>query len=77
MRGQVVKSNGGIMGKNWLHVQDGSGTQDAANFDLTVTTGDEAKVGDVVVVHGTVQVDKDFGAGYSYPVLVEDAKVTK
>jgi hypothetical protein len=76
LRGQVVKFNGSIMGKNWLHLQDGTGTQEASNFDLTVTTADEAKVGDMVVVRGVVQVDKDVGAGYSYPVLIEDAKVT-
>ena len=77
LRGKVVKFNRGIMGKNWLHLQDGTGTHEASDFDLTVTTNDEATVGDIVVVRGVVHVDKDFGAGYSYPVLVEDAKVEK
>jgi hypothetical protein len=77
LRGKVVKFNPNILGKNWMHLQDGTGTQEASNFDLTVTTNDEAKVGDVVVVRGVVHVDKDFGAGYSYPVLVEDAKIEK
>jgi len=78
LRGKVVKFNRGILGKNWLHLQDGTGTQEASNFDLTVTTNnDEAEVGDVVVVRGVVHVDKDFGAGYSYPVLIEDAKIEK
>lgn len=77
LRGQVVKFNAGIMGKNWLHLQDGTGTPEASNFDVTVTTADEAKVGDVVVVRGVVQVDKNLGAGYVYPVLVEDAKITR
>lgn len=76
IRGKVVKYNAGIMGKNWLHLRDGSGQADKDN-DLTVTSQDVAKVGDVVVVKGSVRVDKDFGAGYAYPVIVEDAKITK
>jgi len=76
IRGKVVKYNAGIMGKNWLHVRDGSGKADKDN-DLTVTSQDVAKVGDVVVVKGAVRIDKDFGAGYAYPVIVEDAKLSK
>ncbi len=76
IRGKVVKFNEGIMGKNWVHVRDGTGTAGKDN-DLTVTTNDKAEVGDVVLVKGKVLVDKDFGAGYAYPVIVEDAKVTK
>lgn len=75
LRGQVVKFNAGIMGKNWLHVRDGTG--EAGSNDLTVTTDASAQVGDVVVVRGTVATNKDFGAGYSYPVIVEDASLTK
>jgi hypothetical protein len=76
IRGKVVKFNAGIMNRNWVHLRDGSGTAGQDN-DLTVTTGDSAAVGDVVLVKGTVRVDKDFGAGYAYPVIVEDAKLTK
>ncbi len=76
IRGKVVKYNAGIMGKNWLHVRDGSGKADKDN-DLTVTSQDVAKVGDVVVVKGSVRVDKDFGAGYAYPVIIEDATLSK
>ena len=76
IRGKVVKYNEGIMGRNWLHIRDGSGTAGKDN-DLTITTAEKAAVGDVVVVKGTVRVDKDFGAGYSYPVIVEDAKLSK
>jgi hypothetical protein len=77
IRGKVVKFNADIMGKNWVHLRDGSGSADKNDHDLTVTTQDETKVGDVVTVKGTVRADKDFGAGYAYPVIVEDAKVTK
>ena len=76
VRGKVVKFNEGIMGRNWVHLRDGTGTAGKDN-DLTVTTGDKASVGDVIVVKGKVQIDKDFGAGYAYPVIVEEAKVTK
>ncbi len=76
IKGKVVKYNAGIMGKNWLHLRDGSGKADKDN-DLTITSQDVAKVGDVVVVKGSVRVDKDFGAGYAYPVIVEDAKISK
>ena len=76
IRAKVVKYNAGIMGKNWLHLRDGSGKADKDN-DLTVTSNDVAKVGDVVVIKGAVRTDKDFGAGYAYPVIVEDAKIAK
>ena len=76
LRGKVVKYNDGIMGRNWIHLQDGSGDAAAGSHDLLVTTQGTAAVGDTVVVTGNVAVDKDFGAGYSFPVLVEDASVT-
>jgi hypothetical protein len=75
LRGQVVKFNGGIMGRNWLHVRDGTGA--AGTNDLTVTTDGTANVGDVVVIRGKLATNKDFGAGYSYPVIVEDASLTR
>lgn len=77
IRGKVVKFNPGIMGKNWVHLQDGSGKADKQDNDITVTTQDMTTVGDTVVVKGTVRVDKDFGAGYAYPVIIEDAKLSK
>jgi len=75
IRGKVVKFSPEIMGKNWLHIQDGSG-QAGAN-DLTVNTSSVAKVGDTVVVSGKLTVAKDFGYGYQYDVIIEDAQVTK
>jgi len=77
VRGKVVKANPGIMGRNWFHIRDGSGSREKKDDDLTVTTGDPASVADVVVVKGVVHIDKDFGAGYQYPVVLEDAKITK
>ncbi len=75
VKGQVVKYNAEIMGKNWLHIQDG--TRDANNYDLAITTGDIAKVGDVVTCTGKISLNKDFGAGYSYDVIMEDANLVK
>lgn len=65
--GQVVKYNQGILGKNWIHLRDGSG----AEGDILVTSASEARVGDVVTVKGVVRTDRDFGAGYFYKVLIE------
>jgi hypothetical protein len=73
VRGRVVKFNPQIMGKNWLHIQDGTGSE--GSNDLTVTTDATAKIGDTVLVKGTVAADKDFGAGYRYALLLEKAEV--
>jgi hypothetical protein len=74
LRGKVVKYNSGIMGKNWLHVQDGSGA--AGSNDLTITTQDEVAAGATVLVKGKIATGRDFGAGYAYDVMIEEAKVT-
>lgn len=70
VRGQVVKFTPNIMGTNWIHVQDGTG-------DLTVTSSAVVAVGDIVLVEGTLTVNKDFGAGYKYDAIIEGATVTK
>lgn|GEM_PF-589660 len=75
VRGKVVKSNPQVMDHNWLHVRDGSKGTDGSD-DLTLTTKDSAKVGDTVVVRGKVVTDKDFGFGYHYDVMLEEAAVT-
>ncbi|MEJ2643159.1 MAG: hypothetical protein P8010_26740, partial [Desulfosarcinaceae bacterium] len=72
LRGKITKFNPNIMGKNWAHVRDSS-TLD----DLTVTTSDKVSVGDVVIIEGTLEVNKVFGYGYAYPVMVENAKITR
>ena len=71
VRGKVVKFLPGIMGRNWMHLRDGGDT------DLTVTTSDTAAVGDIVTIKGVVHLDKDFGAGYTYAVIIEDASIVK
>ncbi len=77
VRGKVVKYTGGVMGKNWVHVRDGSGAAGDGTNDLTATTDGTTAVGEVVTVRGAVHVDKDFGAGYSYPVIIEQATLEK
>jgi hypothetical protein len=71
VRGKVVKFNSGILDRNWIHLRDGSAAD--GGDDLLVTTSAQAKLGDVIVARGTVAVDKDFGAGYSYAIIVENA----
>lgn len=73
VRGKVVKYTPGVMGKNWIHIRDGSGAE--GTNDLTVTTDSVVKIGDTVVVTGTVTLDQDFGFGYAYEILVKDAAV--
>ena len=77
VRGTVVKFTGGVMGKNWVHLRDGTGNEKDGTNDLVVTTLDETKIGDVVLVKGIVRTDINLGSGYSYAVLVEDAKLQK
>jgi hypothetical protein len=73
LRGKVVKYNPGIMGKNWIHLRDGSGSAADDTNDILVTSASETKAGDVVTVKGIVRTDKDFGSGYAYKVLIEEA----
>ena len=77
VRGKVVRYSAGVMGKNWMHLQDGSGDAGKGTNDITVTSQDGAAKGDVVTAKGTVTTDKDFGAGYTYSMIIEDAKVQK
>ena len=75
IRGEVVKFSPEIMKKNWVHLQDG--TKDGNNYDLTITTLDVVKPGDVVTFSGIVSLNKDFGAGYVYEIVIEEAKLVK
>ena len=77
LHAQVVKFNSGILGKNWVHVRDGSGSAADGSNDILVTTQDVVAVGDVVNVKGTVRLNIDLGSGYAYPVLIENASVKK
>jgi hypothetical protein len=77
VKGKVVKVSSGIMGKNWIHLQDGTGSQAKKNHNLVFTSKDMADVDDVVTMSGTLAKDKDFGGGYKYDAIVEDATIKK
>lgn len=77
IRGKVVKYNQGILGKNWLHVRDGSGTDAAGDNDLVVTTTASVALGEVVAVSGPVHLDRDLGEGYRFPIIIEDATLQR
>jgi hypothetical protein len=77
VKGQVVKVSQGIMGKNWVHIQDGSGDSSKGSNNIVATTQDLPSVGDVVTAKGTLYKDKDFGSGYKYAVIVEEASIKK
>jgi hypothetical protein len=77
VRAQVVKVSLGILGKNWLHVQDGSGSAADGTNDIVVTTKSEAAIGDIVTAKGKVRTDVDVGSGYTYAVMIDDAAVAK
>ncbi|TNE53732.1 MAG: hypothetical protein EP344_14780 [Bacteroidetes bacterium] len=71
--GKVMKVNLMIMGRNWLHLQDGSGD----NYDLTVTTQQNIPPGHIVTMEGTIGLDVDFGAGYRYDIIMENAEIVQ
>lgn len=73
IKGQVVKVNNGVMQVNFVHLQDGSTGN--GKYDITITTNDEFKIGEVVTIKGIVILNKDFGAGYVYDVLIEKAVI--
>ena len=75
VRGKVVKVSAGVMGKNWIHLRDGSGDAAKGTHNLIVTSQDLPKTGDVVTMSGDFFQDKDFGSGYKYDVIIENATI--
>lgn len=71
VRGKVVKASANILGRNWLHLQDGTGG------DLVVTTHDDVAAGEVVQASGALHLEKDFGSGYRYDIILEDARISR
>ncbi|MEA3334060.1 MAG: DNA-binding protein [Pseudomonadota bacterium] len=74
VRGKVVKVSANIMGKNWIHLQDGTGKPEAGTHDLVFTSLQKPTLGEIVVASGILAADKDFGAGYRYEVIVEESE---
>ncbi|MDR3581548.1 MAG: DNA-binding protein [Oryzomonas sp.] len=77
VRGKIVKVTSRIMKRNWVHIQDGSGSQAKGTHNLVCTTTATPHLDDVVTVKGTVAKDRDFGYGYHYNVLIENATISK
>ncbi len=77
IRGKVVKVSAQIMGKNWVHIQDGTGSHTAGTHNLVCTSKEMVEVDDVVTVSGILAKDKDFGGGYKYAAIVEEATFKK
>lgn len=77
VRAKVVNFLPNIMGKNWIHIQDGTGSAEKMNNDIVVTTIETVAVGDEIIVQGTLSIDKDLGAGHVFAALIEDASVEK
>ncbi len=76
VNGKVVKVSSGIMNKNWIHIQDGTGNHTTSDNDLVVTSDAIPLVGDVITVKGTLYTNKDFGGGYKYNVIIEKGNIT-
>jgi hypothetical protein len=77
VHGKVVKFSPMIMGKNWIHIQDGTGNPIHNSHDLVVTTTETVEVDSIITVEGQLNSEKDFGAGYKYAAIIEDASITK
>lgn len=75
VRGKVTKFNAKIMSRNWIHIQDSAENQ--GKMDLTATTTDETKVGDIITLQGVISLDKDFGAGYFYELIMENSRIVE
>jgi hypothetical protein len=75
IKGKVTKYNEDVMDRNWIHIQDG--TEINGKFDLTITSKNAVKVGDMVTFEGVIVINKDFGAGYVYEILLEEASLLK
>ncbi|WP_041961974.1 hypothetical protein [Sulfurospirillum cavolei] len=76
IRGKVVKASSAILGRNWIHIQDGTGENREVGR-IVFTSQESPKVGDIVTATGIVAVDKNFGSGYIYKIIVENATFTK
>jgi hypothetical protein len=75
VRGAVTRFNPSILETNWIHIQDG--TEHEGQFDLAVTTDQTVEPGDIIIVEGKISLNKDFGYGYYYDVLMENATVSE
>ena len=71
--GECVKINSNIMGRNWIHLKDGS----KDDYDLVITSDIVVTQGQLITMTGTVALDKDFGASYKYDIIIEDGELVQ
>ena len=70
-----MKVSKNILGKNWITLQDGTGT--APENKLLATSAELVEIGDMVTATGTVNTDVDLGSGYKYKVVLEETTFAK
>jgi len=75
LKAQVTKFTPNIMNRNWIHIQDG--TEYNNKYDITITSDQSAKINDIIILEGVLRINKDFGAGYKYECIIENAKINK
>jgi len=75
LRGKVVKVSQNIMGKNWIHLQDGTGSPQEKNHDFVVTSDTVPELEKIITVSGVLEADKDYGYGYVYSAIIENASI--
>ena len=75
VRGKVTKFNSEIMSRNWIHIQDSKANQ--GKMDLTATTDEEVKIGDIITIEGMITLDKDFGSGYFFDLILENSRIVE
>ncbi len=77
VRGVVTKVSHGIMKRDWVHIEDGSGHEGTDDLVFTTANASGINAGDIVIAEGTVETDKDFGYGYFYPVIIEKSRFVR
>lgn len=75
LRARVMKVSKNILGKNWITLQDGTGT--APENKLLATSAELVEIGDLVTATGTINTNVDLGSGYKYTVVMEETTFTK
>jgi len=77
LHGIVTKVSINIMGRNWVHLQDGTGNPMKNTHDIVATTSAQPELNSKITIEGIVAAEKDFGAGYKYAAIIEQATITQ
>lgn len=71
IRGEVTKVTPGILGKTWIHIRDYSAKPPQDDLVCTLPGQYTPKLGEKIVVDGTIKRNVDLGSGYNYEILLE------